>query len=119
MLGLTVRLPLTFDDIASILHSSTKLSDGCGHNDHDDLTYFQSFGYLQTIAFTIGYGHITPICHGGKVQIQSLDKSALVHKNIIFVSGLLILFCISHHSLGDLYHNLVWKNGNDRNAVSI
>ena len=77
MLGLTVRLPQTFDDIASILHSSTKLSDGCGHNDHDDLTYFQSFGYLQTIAFTIGYGHITPICQGGKVRIQSLDKSTL------------------------------------------
>ena len=44
-------------------------SDGChAESEHDvDLSYFQSLGYLQTVAFTIGYGHISPTCHSGKV----------------------------------------------------
>jgi len=42
------------------------------HNrcDNEYITYFQSFGYLMTIAFTIGYGHITPSCPGGKVRME-------------------------------------------------
>ena len=44
-------------------------SDGChAESEHDiDLSYFQSLGYLQTVAFTIGYGHISPTCHSGQV----------------------------------------------------
>ena len=42
--------------------------------DYDDITYFQSFGYLMTIAFTIGYGHITPPCPGGKVRVEKRKK---------------------------------------------
>ena len=44
-------------------------SDGChAESEHDiDLSYFQSLGYLQTVAFTIGYGHISPTCHLGQV----------------------------------------------------
>lgn len=30
------------------------------------ISYFGSLQYLQTVAFTIGYGHITPMCHLGK-----------------------------------------------------
>merc|ERR1711963_800016 len=36
-------------------------------DDDNDVSYFQSLGYLQTVAFTIGYGHISPTCHTGKI----------------------------------------------------
>ena len=36
------------------------------HN--DSITYFESLQYLQSVAFTVGYGHITPWCHSAKVD---------------------------------------------------
>ena len=52
-------------------------SDGChAESEHDiDLSYFQSLGYLQTVAFTIGYGHISPTCNSGQVFYCLILKS--------------------------------------------
>ena len=44
-------------------------ADSCIDSQKENFTisYFGSLQYLQTVAFTIGYGHITPMCHLGKV----------------------------------------------------
>ena len=44
-------------------------ADSCINSQKENFTisYFGSLQYLQTVAFTIGYGHITPMCHFGKV----------------------------------------------------
>ena len=41
--------------------------DNCEDADNN-VTYFDSLAFLQTVAFTIGYGHITPTCHAGRVK---------------------------------------------------
>ena len=47
-----------------------QLPDSCASTAkyNDTISYYASFGYLQTVSFTIGYGHITPQCHAGKVK---------------------------------------------------
>ena len=41
--------------------------DNCESEHTNTVTYIEAFGFLQTVAFTVGYGHISPACHGGKV----------------------------------------------------
>ena len=31
-------------------------------------SYIDAFQHLQTVVFTIGYGHISPTCSGGRVS---------------------------------------------------
>ena len=45
--------------------------DGAVHEGNWTISYFQSLGYLQTVMFTIGYGHITPLCVSGKVYTMN------------------------------------------------
>ena len=45
-------------------------TDSCEDDGGYQITYFESLDYLQTVAFTIGYGHITPVCSAAKVRKQ-------------------------------------------------
>ena len=47
--------------------------DSCEANGEYGGSYVDALQYLQTVAFTIGYGHITPLCHGGRVSIWWLS----------------------------------------------
>jgi len=47
--------------IYQAIHNTCEANEGYGGS------YFEALQYLQTVAFTIGYGHITPICHGGRI----------------------------------------------------
>ena len=58
-------------------------SDSCEAGQDFTITFFESFGYLQTIAFTIGYGHITPVCHDGKVSSWKLNRSRNWNMNFL------------------------------------
>jgi len=46
---------------------TTQFEDGCEVEYNNSLTYFESLAYLETVVFTIGYGHISPVCTSGKV----------------------------------------------------
>ena len=69
---------ITRNQLGCILkHIIVNNLDSCDDGNDNTLTYFDSFGYLQTIIFTIGYGHITPTCNAGKVKFGSIFISIL------------------------------------------
>ena len=59
----------------SIIFSDCKAAVELGIN----ISYFDSLDYLQTVVFTIGYGHIIPNCHTGKVS-HNLKRSVKTAK---------------------------------------
>ena len=50
-----------------------------------NISYFDSLEYLQTVVFTIGYGHIIPNCHTGKVS-QNLKRSVKTANSIMEIT---------------------------------
>ena len=59
-------------------------ADSCIDSQKENFTisYFGSLQYLQTVAFTIGYGHITPMCHLGKVGSLIIISKIINSKHI-------------------------------------
>jgi len=43
------------------------IHNACPAAEDNTQDYFEAFAYLQTVAFTVGYGHISPMCHAGKI----------------------------------------------------
>lgn len=78
------------------------IHNSCDDNYNSNISYFESLQYLESVAFIIGYGHITPVCTAGKAYtfifayltiplmfyILLLSGKQIL-KNVLMVEGLL------------------------------
>jgi len=97
--------------IYQAIHNMNEPNIECGGF---NVSYIDAFQYLQTVAFTIGYGHISPLCSGGRIYtfafayftiplvVYIFTLSGRKIADLVSTSGSKVLKAIAHPLLRDV-----------------